>query len=57
MQRWQKKYIIFIRKYGYKVILTSCMENKGIEEIKKVLQNNISAFAGCSGVRKVNTYK
>ncbi len=37
---------------GYKVILTNAKEKKGISEIKNVLNNNISAFTGNSGVGK-----
>lgn len=37
---------------GYKVIETNAKENIGIEELKKELKNNISAFSGNSGVGK-----
>ena len=39
-------------KIGYKVILTDAKQKKGIEELKKVLKNNINAFSGNSGVGK-----
>lgn len=39
-------------KIGYKVILTVAKEKQGIEEVKEVLKNNISAFSGNSGVGK-----
>ena len=44
-------------KVGYKVILTDGINNKGLDELKKVLKNNTSAFAGQSGVRKINAYE
>ena len=37
---------------GYKVIKTNSKEGIGIEELKKELQNNITAFSGNSGVGK-----
>lgn len=37
---------------GYKVIRTVAKESYGIEEVKKVLKENISAFSGNSGVGK-----
>ena len=37
---------------GYKVIKTNAKEGIGIEELKKELQNNITAFSGNSGVGK-----
>ncbi len=37
---------------GYKVILVSALEYKGIDEVKKVIDNNITVFAGPSGVGK-----
>ena len=39
-------------KIGYKVILRDAKQKKGIEELKKVLKNNINAFSGNSGVGK-----
>ena len=39
-------------KVGYKVILTEGINYKGIEELRQVLKNNTSAFAGQSGVGK-----
>lgn len=37
---------------GYKVITTNAKQREGIEELKKELSNNISAFSGNSGVGK-----
>jgi ribosome biogenesis GTPase len=37
---------------GYRVIYTSVKNNLGIDELKKILQNKISALAGPSGVGK-----
>lgn len=39
-------------KIGYKVILTNAKEKQGIDELKKVLKGNITAFSGNSGVGK-----
>lgn len=39
-------------KVGYKVILTDGLNNKGLDELREVLKNNTSAFAGQSGVGK-----
>ena len=39
-------------KVGYKVIVTSAKENKGIEEVKEILKNKVSVFSGNSGVGK-----
>lgn len=44
-------------KVGYKVILTDGLNNKGLDELRETLKNNTSAFAGQSGVRKINSYK
>lgn len=41
-------------KVGYDVILTDALNNKGMDELRKILKNNTSAFAGQSGVRKIN---
>lgn len=37
---------------GYKVITTKAKERQGIDELRKELNNNISAFSGNSGVGK-----
>lgn len=37
---------------GYKVVITSSKDNLGIEELRDCLSNNISVFAGPSGVGK-----
>jgi len=37
---------------GYKVILTNAKTAQGVEELKKELKNNLSAFSGNSGVGK-----
>lgn len=39
-------------KIGYTVIKTDAKNNVGVEQIKKHLQNNITAFSGNSGVGK-----
>ena len=44
-------------KVGYDVILTDALNNKGMDELRKILKNNTSAFAGQSGVRKINLDK
>ena len=41
---------------GYIVLLTDSKNNCGIDEVREILKNNISAFAGQSGVRKINAY-
>ena len=40
------------KKIGYKVIKTNAKTGEGIEEVCKVLENNITAFSGNSGVGK-----
>ena len=40
------------RKIGYTVILTNAKQRKGIDELKKLLKNNVNAFSGNSGVGK-----
>lgn len=37
---------------GYKIIETQAKEKKGIDELKKILKDNINAFSGNSGVGK-----
>lgn len=39
-------------KIGYKVIQTNAKEKIGIDELKKILQNEITVFSGNSGVGK-----
>lgn len=41
-------------KIGYPVIETEAKNQKGITQLKEKLKNNINAFSGNSGVRKVN---
>ena len=51
----QDSYIEIKEEYsrvGYKVIVTSAKENKGIEEVKEILKNKVSVFSGNSGVGK-----
>lgn len=49
----QKDEILEIYKNaGYKVIETIAKDKKGIDELKKILENNITAFSGNSGVGK-----
>lgn len=43
-------------KIGYTVIETNAKQGIGIEEIKKHLKGNITAFSGNSGVRKINSH-
>ena len=40
------------KKIGYKVIKTNAKTGDGVEEVCKVLENNITAFSGNSGVGK-----
>ncbi len=40
------------RNIGYEVIKTDAKNNVGVDEIKKYLENNITAFSGNSGVGK-----
>lgn len=40
------------KKIGYKVIKTNAKTGEGIEDVCKVLENNITAFSGNSGVGK-----
>lgn len=39
-------------KTGYKVIFTSCKEEKGIDSLKEALKDKITVFSGPSGVGK-----
>ena len=41
-----------LKNIGYTVIKTNAKEKIGIETIKELLQNNITAFSGNSGVGK-----
>mgnify|MGYP000928637498 CR=1 FL=1 len=43
---------VIYEKAGYKVLLTSCKLDIGIDSLKKYLYGNISVFAGPSGVGK-----
>ena len=40
------------KKIGYTVIKTNAKKGEGVEEVKTLLQNNITAFSGNSGVGK-----
>lgn len=40
------------KKIGYTVIKTNAKTGEGVEEVKNLLQNNITAFSGNSGVGK-----
>lgn len=42
---------------GYKVIMLKAETGEGIRELEKTLKNNITVFAGNSGVRKINNHK
>lgn len=39
-------------KIGYKIVTTCAKEKQGIDELKKILNNEITAFSGNSGVGK-----
>lgn len=43
---------VYGKNNNIKIILTSAKENTGLKELKKVLENKISAFSGNSGVGK-----
>lgn len=45
------------KKSGFEVLKMQADINRGISELKRLLLNNTSAFAGESGVRKINNYK
>lgn len=45
------------QKVGYKTIKINAETGEGIEELKQLLQNNISVLAGKSGVRKIHNNK
>ncbi|HEX7903057.1 MAG TPA: ribosome small subunit-dependent GTPase A [Chitinophagaceae bacterium] len=47
-EQWKKIY----ETIGYKVLLISVTENKGIDEIKQMLQDKITLISGHSGVGK-----
>lgn len=49
IQEWKKIY----EKIGYSILQTKAKEKVGIEALKQVLQGEITAFAGNSGVRKI----
>ena len=42
---------------GYKVINTNAKGNIGIENLRELLQGEVTAFSGNSGVRKINLNK
>ena len=44
-------------KIGYTVINTNAKEQIGIDKLKKLIQGEITAFSGNSGVRKININK
>lgn len=46
--QWEEMY----KAVGYKAILTSVKENKGIEEIKELLKDKVTLISGHSGVGK-----
>lgn len=41
-------------KIGYNVLETEAKNKKGLENLRNALKNNINAFSGNSGVRKIN---
>lgn len=44
-------------KIGYTVIDTNAKENIGINNLKELLQGEVTAFSGNSGVREININK
>ena len=48
----QDKILSIYGNLGYKVVFTSALEKKGIEEFRKLLKGKISALCGNSGVGK-----
>lgn len=50
-EKLQAVYDVY-KSTGYRIIKTSAIEDKGIDELKEVLKNRISVFAGPSGVGK-----
>lgn len=48
-----EKIKVVYEKIGYTVIKTNAKQKQGIEDLKEVLKDEISAFAGNSGVRKI----
>jgi ribosome biogenesis GTPase len=51
LEETKKKFTVYLT-LGYPVIFTSAKEKIGIEELRKAVQNKISAFTGPSGVGK-----
>ena len=51
-KREAKKIKEIYQKIGYKVYETQAKERKGVEELIKILKNNVNAFSGNSGVGK-----
>ncbi|WP_408954393.1 ribosome small subunit-dependent GTPase A [Natroniella sp. ANB-PHB2] len=47
-----KKQLFSYQKIGYKVIYTSVKEEIGLDDLEEVLKDNVSVFAGPSGVGK-----
>ena len=52
-----KKIHEIYEKIGYTVIDTNAKENIGIENLKELLKDEVTAFSGNSGVRKININK
>lgn len=48
----QDKIVSIYEPLGYKVLFTSALEKKGIDEFRKVLEGKVSALCGNSGVGK-----
>ena len=48
----QDKILSIYGNLGYKIVFTSALEKKGIEEFRKLLKGKISALCGNSGVGK-----
>lgn len=48
----QDKILSIYTKLGYKIVFTSALERKGIEDFRKLLKGKVSALCGNSGVGK-----
>lgn len=48
----QDKILAIYEVLGYKIVFTSAIEKRGIEELRKVLKGKVSALCGNSGVGK-----
>jgi ribosome biogenesis GTPase len=46
--------VAMYRHAGYQVLLTSCITRQGLDELRELLTDNLSAFSGHSGVGKTS---